>query len=377
MNEESFRRKYEIKGKYNNLLNEKIKNLRQKRPKVPSDLEYTLFEAGEFAQIWLQTEGCMYSKTGSCSCCDYWEGQSIINIAQVFKKAMEELSPNISSLLIETSGSVLDENEISMQDLEQILNYAKERKFKKVIIETHLNTINEDKLNRIKTIMSDTTICIEVGIESLSKEVLQYSLNKASVVGDEKIKQSIDLVHKMGFEFIANVMVGVPFLSLKHQIEDAVNSIYKLFESGVDFVILFPINIKEYTLVHWLYKNNMFKAVYGQMIIEIINQLEKEFLSKIDVVWYGNRKQENPSYQQDLIGPQYCDECQDAMMDFFEKFNQENSNESRAVLLENITRIECDCKSEMKKLLNKECDSENDFYEILDSYYEKIKKIVG
>ncbi|MCT4688869.1 hypothetical protein [Vallitalea sp.] len=374
MNEDTFRKKYKVKGNVNTILNEMIKGLRQKRPKVPSELTYTIFEAGSFAQIWLQTKGCAYSKAGSCSCCDYWEGATIVNIADEFNKALEELSENIEILLIETSGSVLDESEITMEELKKILEYSKKRKFSKIIIETHINTLNEKKLDLIKDIMDDTTVCIEVGIESLDKQVLQYSLNKMSVVGLKKLKQYINLVHEKGFKFIANVMVGVPFLTLDNQIKDAVNSIHQLFDFGVDFVMLFPINIKEYTLVYWLYQNNLFDPVYGQTIVEVLNQVSKELLSRIDVVWYGNRKQENPAYQQELLGPYYCDECNDRMMNFFQSFNQLICNKDRVDLLEQCYQLPCQCKSEIRKKLSKECVEERDFYHMLDTYYEQIKK---
>ena len=148
-------------------------------------------------QIWLKTRGCAYSKVGSCTCCDYWEGDDVDDVVSEFAEALSKIKPSVKSLLIETSGSVLDTNEISNQELIMILEMLKERQFKKVVIETHLNTITPEKLTSIRNKLKDTEICIEAGVESLSEDILRYSLNKSSVLSTE-IKEIIELIHASG-----------------------------------------------------------------------------------------------------------------------------------------------------------------------------------
>ena len=99
-----------------------------------------------------------------------------------FEEALSKLKPTIKSLLIETSGSVLDSNEISNQELAMILEMVNERQFKKLVIETHLNTITAEKLSVIRNKVKETEICIEAGVESLSTDILRYSLNKSSIL---------------------------------------------------------------------------------------------------------------------------------------------------------------------------------------------------
>lgn len=370
MNEAEFRNKYNLIDNHNILLSQMTKKLRQKRPKVPSELTYTLFEAGNFAQIWLQTKGCGFSKTGSCSCCDYWEGEKVDNIAEVFQVALAGLSPNITSILIETSGSVLDENEISMQELKSIMELLNERKLKKIVIETHMSTITNEKLHLIRESITSAEVCIEVGVESLSREVLYYSLNKMTVL--KEISQLSEMIHAVDFKLITNVMLGAPFLTLKNQIEDAVNSIRNLFDKGVDYVILFPVNIKQYTLVYWLYQNEMYTRVYGQTVIKVLNQIDKKLLDRVDVVWYGNRKQANPAYELDIIGPYYCEECSDKMMNFFECFNMEENLNKRKELLFNINCLMCDCKNFLEQILHDGNLHKPNMYDQMDHYYEHI-----
>ncbi|WOO36835.1 hypothetical protein R2R35_24100 [Anaerocolumna sp. AGMB13020] len=375
MNEHEFKIKYSIGGNHNGLLNQITKELRQKRPRVPVDLTYTLFEVNDFAQLWLQTKGCSFSKTGSCTCCDYWEGENLPNIAEVFKEALDKLSPNVSSVLIETSGSVFDDNEIPLKELKKIFELLDKKKYKKIVIETHMNTITRQKLDILKEIITGSEVCIEVGIESLSREVLLYSLNKMTVAKD--ITQLCEMVHEKGFKLIGNIMVGVPFLPLSSQIEDAVYGIHKLFEQGIDYIILFPVNIKQYTLVHWLYQNELYERVYGQAVIKVLNQIDRSLLDRIDVVWYGNRKQENPAYGSDILGPYYCEECSEDIMDFLQKFNSQNDLEGRLNLLDGINDYSCECKKSMENTLENEAMQKPDIYDLLDRYYEKMESYIS
>ncbi len=373
MREKDFILKHGLE-KGNPLLTTITKRIREGRPRIPSDLKYTIFEAGEFVQIWLKTRGCAYSKVGSCTCCDYWEGDDVDDVVSEFAEALSKIKPSVKSLLIETSGSVLDTNEISNQELIMILEMLKERQFKKVVIETHLNTITPEKLTSIRNKLKDTEICIEAGVESLSEDILRYSLNKSSVLSTE-IKEIIELIHASGCKFIANIMLGVPFVSVSQQIEDAVRSINKLFETGADYVMLFPVNIKEYTLVNWMYQNGLYERVNGQMILRVLERVKKKYINRIDVVWYGNRKQENPAYKKAILGPRYCETCENKLMDFFFNFNILEDTEKRIKLLEGAANTECNCKQELRRTLDMTCNDGLDILDYMDSIYTRIKMI--
>lgn len=373
MREKDFILKYGLE-KGNPLLTTITKRIRRGRPKIPSDLKYTIFEAGEFAQIWLKTRGCAYSKVGSCTCCDYWEGDDVYEVVGEFEEALSKLKSTIKGLLIETSGSVLDSNEISNQELAMILEMVNERQFKKLVIETHLNTITAEKLSVIRNKVKETEICIEAGVESLSKDILRYSLNKSSVLTAE-IEEIVELIHASGCNFIANIMLGVPFVSVSQQIEDAVTSINKLFEIGADYIMLFPVNIKEYTLVNWMYQKGLYERVNGQMILEVLKQVKKKYINRIDVVWYGNRKQKNPAYKNPILGPHYCEKCENKLMDFFFHFNILDDAEKRIKLLEAVTNTECDCKQELRRKLDMARKDGTDKFDYMDSIYTRIKTL--
>lgn len=373
MREKDFILKHGLE-KGNPLLTNITRRVREVRPKIPSELRYTIFEAGEFAQIWLKTRGCTYSKVGSCTCCDYWEGDDIYDVVDEFEEALSQIKPNINGLLIETSGSVLDSNEITNEELIKILDMVNEKQFKKVVIETHLNTITTEKLSTISNILKNTEICIEAGVESLDVNILRYSLNKSSVLSSD-IKEIVKMIHRSGCNFIANIMLGVPFLSASQQIEDAVISINKLFDMSADYIMLFPVNMKEYTLVNWMYQNGLYERINGQMILKVLEQVKKEYINQIDVVWYGNRKQENPAYKNDILGPLYCETCESSLMDFFYNFNILDDAAKRIKILERIINVDCGCKQVLNRKLEMEHSNGLDRFDYMDTIYTRIKMI--
>lgn len=360
--------------KGNPILTKLTKHIRGARPKIPSDLRYTIFEAGEFAQIWIKTKGCAYSKAGNCTCCDYWEGDDSYDVIKEFEDALSRINPNINGLLIETSGSVLDSNEITNDELIKILGMVDEKHFKKVVIETHINTITNEKISIIGNALNDTEICIESGVESLDKDIVRYSLNKNSVLSTD-VKDVINKLHASNFRFIANIMLGVPFVSTSQQIDDAVNSINKLFEIGTDYIMLFPVNIKEYTLVNWMYQNGLYERVNGQMILKVLEQIESDYINRVDVVWYGNRKQENPAYKNDILGPLYCKTCENSLMDFFNNFNILENAIDRNKLLKKILEEDCVCKQKLKIKLRSKNSSRSDRFDYMDKIYTKLEAI--
>lgn len=61
-------------------------------------------------------------------------------------------------------------------------------------------------------------------------------------------EKTIALIQNMEMDVECNVMVGLPFLSEKEQYEDALSTIQWVFEHQCT-PVLFPVNIKPYTLL--------------------------------------------------------------------------------------------------------------------------------
>ena len=111
------------------------------------------------------------------------------------------------------------------------------------------------------------------------------------------------------------------------------------------------------------------------MLIEILNNVKKEYLDKITFAWFGNR---DMVYSNNTtIFPINCDKCRKHLNKFLEDFNSAKSA-NRIKLLDGINIIskQCDCK---KNFINELKTKNNKSFEnIIKEHYEFIDKhIVG
>jgi len=208
--------------------------------------------------------------------------------------------------------------------------------------------VSRNKLEEIRNILKTQTIDIEFGIESLDKNILKYCVNKK--IDIKTLSYKIDLIHKYNMNAVANILVGIPFLSEYQNVEFAIDSINSLIKKGVDTVVLFPINIKPYTTIYWLYNNNFYKSISLWSYIEILNRIDYKYLKKIELSWYRDTSK-NPIYKDGVKAPTTCSKCSNKVLSLLDSFAQNRDN--RLDILNSLNNIKCDCKINWKKEIGK------------------------
>lgn len=274
----------------NRLLSSVMRHIRKSRSVLAPDNAFSLFETNNLAQVWLQTPACRFSRQGKCTICNYWSGQKIPSLIHRMEQAVY-IPPNIDTLLINTCGSCLDPEELTGEEQMQLFQWLNRQHTENIIFETHMATLSEDTVRHVHEMFPDKKISFEIGQESTDRDVQFYSLNKP--LADKGRTIIFDRVHRYGMEIIVNVILGAPFLSRQEQIEDAVSSITALLREGADYTMLFPVNIKPATLIHFLYETDMYDPVDGDMIIGVLGSLPMQFLPRVNVAWYGEHQEPN------------------------------------------------------------------------------------
>ena len=344
----------------NQFLSDVMTIIRSKRPLIKNDLHFTLsILENRIAQVWIQTPPCRYSQMGRCTICNYWKGKHISN---VLDELMQDcvIPEDCDAILINTCGSCLDAYELSLSNQEKLWDWINKQYCKVVILETHADTLTPDRISHIRERIPNKDLYFEIGIESVSRDVLLYCLNKH--IPDIPIKKLIDYVHAFDVKLIANVVLGAPFLTQEEQVQDTINSIHALMKMGVEYVTLFPINLKPYTLTKLMYENGLYELVTGNMIIDVLSGVSPEYLPQVDVAWYGDRLEEG------LVAPYYCSKCQKHLVQMIGSYNKAVSKEERQRGLERIKTEKCICRCEV-----------NHFYDMafskrIEYGYKRIKE---
>lgn len=325
---------------YGHILSTAILCLRSMRPKIDSSLPYTVFSTNRMLQIWINTPACRFSMEGKCSVCDYWNGAASQDAVDKVCKYIEQYGSNYKFLLLNTCGSCLCEEELSFDNLMRVINVVAKTKIERIILESHLAYVSVEKLNKIKQTMRNRKIIVEYGQESVSPYVLKYCLNKPSMISEYEITRELQ---KNGIGVIANVLLGAPFLSVRQRIEDAALGIQELLEKGLDGIVLFPVNIKPYTLVKYLFDNGYYKRVNAAEIIKVLIRFAPEELERIDLAWFEMNMERELAYEEQILSPEYCGKCGQQLYDRLTDYMSTESGAERKKIVCMAEKELCGC----------------------------------
>ncbi len=270
--------------------------------------------------------------------CDYGkvrkENLKPTDIKEVIITVFSKLKQLPNVLLLNSLGSVLDTEEMPIENIVTLLGELSKINIDVIIFETHYLTINDSILSLIKHKLCNKNVVIELGLESSNKEIREKCLNK--FINNANFIDKINLIKLYGFRAEANVIFGSPFLTDEEQKLDTANSINWCFENNIDKVNLFPINIKPYTLLYKLYEQGKYSPVSHKDFIEVLNKIPKEYIDRIYLCWYGNRE---ITYDKNKTIFLKCNESEYPMiMKFYKEFNMNRNTENRVKLLNNIVR---------------------------------------
>jgi radical SAM enzyme (TIGR01210 family) len=323
-------------------LSRAILSIRSERPHVGALLPFTTHSYGSMIQIWINTPPCRFSLKGCCSICDYWNGiasEDAVNKACDYIKAHGN---EYSILLINTCGSCFCEQELPFQQLYRIVKAITKTSIKSVIFESHLVYVDINNLKLLIDVLGDREVTVEYGQESTSPHVLKYCLNKPSMLSDYDVTAELQ---KIGVKILANVILGSPFLSVRQRIQDAIDSIHSLLACGMDGVVMFPVNIKPYTLVKYLFDRGYYKRVNALEVVRVLEDFDETQLDRIELAWFEPHREVQAAYTERGLSPLYCDHCGTDVLNCLLDYGRATNGKLRMDAIKQIQGITCDCQN--------------------------------
>lgn len=322
------------------ILDRLILSLRSKRPKVSTSLPFTAYSSGRMLQIWINTPACRFSLKGKCAACDYWDGVRSESSVRDACNYIKRFGSRYETLLLNTCGSCMCEDELPFDDLMTVVYAISETSVRRIVFETHLVYATIEKMTMIRNVLVDRDVCLEFGQESTSPDVLKYCLNKPSMLLEYDI---VEKLQEKGVRIIANVLLGAPFLSVRQRIEDAISSIRDLLERGIDEIMLFPVNIKPYTLVKFLYDNKFYKRVNAYEIVDVLSAFNDDELERIGLAWIEPAREKIAAYDCTSLSPSYCEKCGRRLLEHLLKYRDALTGRERKRIIAEIKNETCDC----------------------------------
>lgn len=335
-----------------NILIKVNRYLRQFRPFIPANAICNTFRNNSFLEIAFMGIRCPNDAHGSCIMCDYSASQSEkatnVYITEMDKILNEE--KEIQYLLICTNGSILNSNQISTKTFCEILKYINRTEIPNIIIETHYNDVTVLKLDILKQLLSDKHITLELGLETINQHYQDSLIMKH--ISMLKFEETVSLIQDFGFNVDVNIMLGLPFLSDREQFDDTYQTISWALSHKCGPVV-FPINIKDYTLLMHMYKNGFYTPVSHWLLILLLDSIETKKLSKVTIAYYGNRTEDFYGEKSQTIFPKCCSVCKDPIQKFYAQFCKEDDSYARKKLINDILNFqECNCLKDQRNKLN-------------------------
>jgi len=236
-------------------------------------------------------------------------------------------------LLIYTSGSFLDTNEVSEIDFKNILRMVNnDARIKQVDLESLPRFINEKKLQEIKNILSDTAFGISIGLES-SNELIREKIIHKDRFSNGELKRLSKIIKKYA-ELKINIILKPPFITEKEAIEDTISSFKFCKDIGADFVYIGACNIQPGTLSYYLWKSNEYSPPNLWSLLEVAKKIKP---GNTDVVFGGFA-----DYPEPLAVANSCDLCREKIL------NELNSYKDGVG-----SKINCICKKNWEKEVSK------------------------
>ncbi|MCK4476009.1 MAG: archaeosine biosynthesis radical SAM protein RaSEA [Methanophagales archaeon] len=315
---------------------EKYRKNKNKTP-VASWLDYDFFteerKAIKSLTVILRTVGCQWRK---CTMCGYWHESADVTQADILTQLEHSLrnSPDERFILkIFTSGSFLDEREISSETRKEIAAMVKKGKIKKLIVETRPEFINAKKIEDLKVVEH---LELAIGLETANDFIRSKYINKGFSFGDYKTAAKI--VNECEATVKTYLLLKPPFISEKKAIEDVIKSA-ALVSSYSSIISLNLCNVQKYTTLENLWRKKYYRPPWLWSAVEALKEIKK--------------RDENVAVMSDPVGaghirgPHNCGKCDPEITEAIKKFNITQN----LSVLERREEMDCECKEVWHVLL--------------------------
>lgn len=328
--------------------------VRKKRPFFSEEKICDMFCTNDLLEIGFLSRRCSRDLQGSCMMCDYGAAQKTYPI-HAYLDEMERIlkisDPAIKILLLCTNGSFLDSRQIEPALFRAILKQAAQCEMPVIEIETHYQDVTEKKLAQIKALLPQKSIVIEMGLETV-RSMYQSKIIMKDIDLDA-YADTIRCIRGFGFDVDINIMVGLPFLSPKEQFDDALHTVQWCVIHG-GRPILFPMNIKPYTLLMEAYHAGLYQPISQWTVLLLLDFLSIDILEQVTVAWYGNREEIYDGNGERAVFPAACPACTAAIREFYDVLSTLSSGSTRK---EHLTQLlgaarTCRCLEEARKTIS-------------------------
>ena len=270
--------------------------------------------------------------------CSFWQESAQVTQADVLTQIAHALqsSPEEEFVLkIFTSGSFLDEREITAESRRTIAKMATEKTgLRKLIVETRPEFVTRTKLEDF----TDTVpLEIAMGLETADEFIRLTYINKGFTFAD--YQQAANIAQECDATVKTYLLLKPPWVSEKRAIEDVISSAERISQYS-STISLNLCNIQRHTLLETLWRRGYYRPPWLWSALEALTAIAKRDLVVMsDPVGAGYRR-----------GPHNCGICDRAITAAIKRFNVTQD----VRVLTRLDALECACRGAWRDLLDRD-----------------------
>ncbi len=234
--------------------------------------------------IFLRSTGCEWvEKTGGCTMCGFYcatsRGREVSAeeyVAQ-FEHVMNAVDlgdyPIVS---IYNDGNIFNEREMPVAAIEKICSYIDGyRNIRKVVVESRIDYSPDEHVAKMKKALNGRQLEVAFGFESADPQIMNLCINKGFSANN------FDHFHSrmqgMGVLTKPLLLVKPPFLTESEAVSDILRTVGYCVSRGIDYVDLEVTTVEKNTVVHELWKNNLYRPPWLWSLVDLLQQCWERF----------------------------------------------------------------------------------------------------
>lgn len=325
---------------------------RKRKIKVFSKIEETTTDngPGKSLTMIIPTIGCSWalSNSGGCSMCGYINDSTLdpgTDPEYYFMEEWKKFEKNLNEIdivKIYNSGSFLDPKEIPVESQKRIIaKIAEHQNIKELVIECLPEIVNMQLhvLRELVEIFNGRKILIGLGVESSNDYINRSYVNKSFYF--RQVKGCVQNIFQAGAYPKAYLLLKAPFLTEQDAINDSIQSIKDVFDSGCKIVSLNPVAVHGDTLIDEMYKKKEYSPPWLWSVIEVLQRAHEfkpaDGILMCEVMAGGKER-----------GAHNCGLCDTRVLQEIEYYSLYNK------FSPTIDKLDCICKNQWQFVLENE-----------------------
>jgi archaeosine synthase beta-subunit len=327
--------------------------------------------------VYFRSFGCRFDRAGECTMCNYAAAERV-DAESIVASVREALAQrdHYDALGISPFGNMFDDTEVPAQARDEIFAMAAGTDAAIMSCESRPETLSDELIGRTVRVLGGKRLFINLGLEAAHPWVQAHCVGKS--LSNDSFCSATAALRRHGAFPVSNVLLGAPFLTEEEAVQSAVGTIRWALSHGSHLCVLFPSNVKGWTLQEWLWERDMFRVPSLWSLVEALRRLGPDLARSVALSWYSATPTDPHRLGQvsDPLreAPTTCPACRADVISGLDRFNAG----AGMGVLDELCRLGCPCRDEWASRLASETATAAPLIDRVVAAYDRIgSELVG